>query len=331
MVELAPVADPAAVVAAVASTLSVQLKSGVTMEQSVVEWLRGRSLLLLLDNCEHVLGPVTQLVEAVVASCPTVTVLITSREPLNIPGEWVHAVASLDPATEGVELFCDRAVAADECFTPTDEDRMAITSICEHVDGLPLAIELAAAHIRSSSPADLLARLDDRFRLLRRSGRGGPSRHHTLRATVDWSYELLDDDERLFFDRLSVFAGGFDLPAAEAVCGSGFTEPDLPGMLDSLVARSMVIVARLRDGVRYSLLETLRQYGEERLHQRAETAGSVPVTCVTTSMSPRAPGHCGPAPDNWTPKRSSTTSGTTCEPPWRRRSPPPTPTAPTPS
>ena len=200
------------------------------------------------------------------------TVLTTSREPLGIPGEWVHVVAPLDPATEGVELFCDRAVAADEAFTPSADDRVAITSICRHLDGMPLAIELAAARIRSSTPADLLSRLDDRFRLLRRSGRGGPPRHQTLRATVDWSYQLLDDDERLFFDRCSAFAGGFDLAAAEAVCADGLERPDIAGMLDSLVAKSMVIVDRSRHGVRYGLLETLRQYGEERLRCRGETS-----------------------------------------------------------
>jgi len=270
MLELAPVDSPDAVVATMASTLSAQPKSGLTMEQSIVETLRHRHMLVLLDNCEHVLAPVARLVEAIIGDCPTVTVVTTTREPLGIAGEWVHVVAPLDPATEGAELFCDRAVAADEAFTPSADDRVTITAICRHLDGMPLAIELAAARIRSSTPADLLSRLDDRFRLLRRSGRGRPLRHQTLRATVDWSYQLLDEGERVLFDRFSVFAGGFDLAAAEAVCADGLEQPDVAGMLDSLVAKSMVIADRRRHGVRYGLLETLRQYGEERLDESGE-------------------------------------------------------------
>ncbi|CAN5611682.1 hypothetical protein BH18ACT1_BH18ACT1_07160 [soil metagenome] len=270
MVELAPVGGPDAVVPTMASMLSVQPRRGLTMEQSIVESVRDRHLLLVFDNCEHVLAPVTRLVEALLSDCPGVTVLTTSREPLGIPGEWVHEVPSLDPATEGVELFCDRAVAADSTFTPNDEDRLAITAICRRVDGMPLAIELAAARIRASSPAVLLSRLDDRFRLLRRNGRGGPPRHQTLRSTVDWSYELLSEDERVLFDLLSVFAGCFDLAAADAVCCEGLDPRDIAGMLDSLVAKSMVIVDRSSHGVRYRLLETLRQYGHERLQVRAE-------------------------------------------------------------
>ena len=299
MVELAPV-DDAAAVGTVASTLCVQPKRGLTMEQSIVESLRGRHILVLLDNCEHVLAPVTRLVEAIMSDCPTVTVLTTSREPLGILGEWVHVVAPLDPATEGAELFCDRAVAGDEGFTPSVDDRKSIMAICRHLDGMPLAIELAAARIRSSTPADVLSRLDDRFRLLRRSGCGSPPRHQTLRATVDWSYQLLDESERLLFDRFSVFAGCFDLATAEAVCADGIERPDIAGMVDSLVAKSMMTVERSRHGVRYRLLETLRLYGQERLGERGETPRYGAVSSGTTSSrgpsarvlaSPRVEGH----------------------------------------
>jgi predicted ATPase len=207
------------------------------------------------------------------AGCPTVTVLATSREPLGLPGERVHLVPSLDPAFEGVELFCDRAVAADGSFTPTGSDLAAIAAVCRRLDGIPLAIELAAARVRSFAPTDLLAHVDERFRLLRGTGRVGFERHQTLRAVVTWSYQLITQQERLLFDRLSVFAGGFDLAAAEAVCTGGAIEDyDVASVLGTLVDKSMVVVDRDDHGSRYRLLETLRQYGEERLDERGETA-----------------------------------------------------------
>jgi predicted ATPase len=273
LVELAPIADPASVVAAVASTLSVQAQPDMTMIEAIVDWLRGRRLLLIMDNCEHVLVPVGELVGAIVAGCSSATVLATSREPLGLPGERVHPVPSLEPASEGVELFCDRAVAADGSFTPSSVDRAAITAICERLDGIPLAIELAAARVRSFAPADLLAHVDDRFRLFRRPGRTGLERHQTLTAVVDWSYQLITDQERLFFDRLSVFSGAFGLAAAEAVCTDGaIAEDDVADLLGSLVDKSMVVTDRAEHGARYRLLETLRQYGEQRLDERGETA-----------------------------------------------------------
>ena len=196
LIDLAAVGEPAGVVAVVASTLSIQPQPGMTMVASIVDWLRGRRLLLIMDNCEHVLAPVVELVGAVVAGCPTVTVLATSREPLAVSGERVHPIPPLDPASEAVDLFCDRAVGADGSFTPSDTDRVTITAICRHLDGLPLAIELAAARIRSLGPTDLLAHLDHRFRLLRGRGEGGVARHQTLRATVAWSYQLLAEHEQ---------------------------------------------------------------------------------------------------------------------------------------
>jgi predicted ATPase/class 3 adenylate cyclase len=272
LVELASVADPASVVAAVASTLSVPAQQGMSMVESVVDWLRGRRLLLIVDNCEHVLEPVVDLVGAVVAGCPTVTVLATSREALGVPGERVHVVPSLDPAHEGVELFCDRAVAADGSFAPDPKDRSTITAICRRLDGMPLAIELAAARIRFLTPSDLLAHLDDRFRLLRRTGPGGLERHQTLRAVVTWSYQLITEQERVLFDRLSVFAGGFDLAAARSVCAAGsIIDDDVADVLGSLVGKSMVVADLCEHESRYRLLETLRQYGEERLRERGET------------------------------------------------------------
>ena len=180
LVELAPVTDPAAVVMAVTSTLSIQTQFGVSIVDSIVEWLRGRRVLLIIDNCEHVVAPVADLCAAIVAGCPDSTVLATSREPLGVPGERVVAVASLS-SSDGIELFRDRATAADEALLFTGDDLTTVASICDRLDGIPLAIELAAARCRSMALGDLLARLDDRFRLLRGGGRG-LERHQTLRA-----------------------------------------------------------------------------------------------------------------------------------------------------
>ncbi len=260
------------VIAAVAATLGVQLQPGMTMLESIVEWFVGRSRLLIIDNCEHVLDEVTELVAAIGAACPTVTIVATSREPLGLGGERVIRIPSMEP-DYAIELFCDRARAADSSFEPTPADADAIAAICERLDGIPLAIELAAARITSLSPSELLGRLDDRFRLLRGAGRGGLERHQTLRAAVTWSHQLLSDEQRLFFDRLSVFAGGFDLRAAEAVCsGDGIDEFDVIDLLGELVDKSMVIAERRGQNTRYRMLETLREFGEERLQDRGETA-----------------------------------------------------------
>ncbi len=226
-VELGSVADPGAAVAAVESVLSAQPQPGSTMLESVVDWCVGRRMLLIVDNCEHVLEPVMELVSGLSSTCPGVTVLATSREPLGVDGERVIRIPSLD-SERSVELFCDRAAAADSSFAASPDDVEPISEICSRVDGIPLAIELAAARSRALSPSEILSRLDDRFRLLRGGGRGGLERHQTLRAAVTWSYQLLSGDEKLLFDRASVFAGTFGLAAAETVCaGSGIDELDV--------------------------------------------------------------------------------------------------------
>lgn len=272
LVELAPVADPDLAVTTIASALGVSLQPGSTMIESIVDWCLGRRMLLIVDNCEHVLDPVIDVVQAIVAGCPTVTIIATSREPLGVAGETVTRIASLDERY-ATELFVLRARSADAGFEPTDADAEAIAAICRRLDGIPLAIELAAARIRSLSPAELLERLDDRFRLLRGGGRGGLERHQTLRAAVAWSYQLLAGDAQLLFDRLSVFAGSFDLAAAEAVCADDSLDVyDVVDLLGDLVDKSMVIASRTERGTRYRLLETLRQYGEEHLDDRGQTA-----------------------------------------------------------
>jgi predicted ATPase/class 3 adenylate cyclase len=274
LVELAPVADPDLAATTIASTLGARMQPGTMIIDSIVDWCFGRRMLLIIDNCEHVLDPVSDVVRAIVAACPTVTMIATSREPLGVPGETVVRIASLDER-DATELFVLRARSADAAFEPAEADGAAIAGICKRLDGIPLAIELAAARIRSLSPPELLERLDDRFRLLRGGGRGGLERHQTLRATVAWSYQLLSPEAQLLFDRLSVFAGSFDLAAAEAVCAGGDLDIyDVVDLLGDLVDKSMVIAVRTDRGTRYRLLETLRQYGEERLDDRVETAAA---------------------------------------------------------
>jgi predicted ATPase/class 3 adenylate cyclase len=270
MVELASIADPGAVHAAIASTLGVLPQEGVGLVGAIVAWLEGRRLLLILDNCEHVLAPVVALVTAIVQACPTITVVTTSREPLGVDGERVAPVPSLGEL-DAVELFCDRAAAVDDTVDFSSDDKQAIASICTRLDGIPLAIELAAARVRSLTPSDLLDRLADRFRVVR-GGARGVERHQTLRATVDWSYRLLSEAEQHLFDRLSVFAGGFDLAAAEEVCADAAIDMlDVFDLLANLVDKSLVVVDRGAHTTRYGLLETLRQYGEEHLDNRGET------------------------------------------------------------
>jgi predicted ATPase/class 3 adenylate cyclase len=264
-VELAPVAEPGSVALAVAATLSIPPESGVSVEVAIADGLRDRRVLLVLDNCEHVLAAAGDVASAIATRCSTVTVLATSREPLGVDGERVMPVAGLG-AADATDLFYDRVSAADDTVTLSGEDHAAVVAICEQLDGIPLAIELAAARVRSLTPAEVRQRLDDRLGLLRSTARRGAERHRTLRATVDWSYQLLTSEERLLFDRLSVFAGSFDLPAVEAVCGC----PPLDGIdmfevLASLVDKSMVIADRGIDGTRYRLLETLRQFAAERI------------------------------------------------------------------
>ncbi len=266
MVELAAVSEPAAVVAAVEASLGVQPQPGLDPLGSLVEWLRYRSLLLILDNCEHVTTAARRVAMEVSSRCASVRILATSRQPFGIAGERVHAVQPLRAESDGVELFCSRASAADSRFAVSDDDVAVISAICRELDGIPLAIELAAARIRAMAPSDLLRRLGDRFRLLRGSDPNGLERHQTLRATVDWSYQLIGRQEQMLFDRLSVFIGGFDLASAEAVCSDdAIDEFEVAALLGSLVDQSMATAERVGRVSRYRILSTLRRYGEERL------------------------------------------------------------------
>ncbi len=274
---LETITEPEAVVEAIANTVGARPQPGMSIEQSVVNFLEGRNALLIIDNCEHVPDEVRELVEAIVRSTPA-TLLLTSREPLGVAGEQLFGLRPLDSASAGVELFVERARERDPQFEPTAGELATIAAICHRVDGVPLAIELAAAWLRVLSPSDLLDRLEDRFQVLR-SGRSG-GRHTTLRDTVRWSYELLDEHQALLFDRLSVFVGGFSLDSVIEVCASGDLDEeiapidpmDVLDLVMSLVDKSMVMTERGAGHIRFSMLGILRQFGQERLDERGTSA-----------------------------------------------------------
>ena len=284
LVELASVADPALVPQAVADALCVRESVADTIRQTLVEWLRPRRLLLVLDNCEHVLAACASLAADLLRSCPGVQILASSREPLNVAGEQTYRVPSLrlpDPRQrqtveslsqfEAVRLFIERARTAQPLFAVTDENAPAVAQVCFHLDGIPLAIELAAARVRSLSVEEVNARLDNRFRLLTGGSRAALPRQQTLRALIDWSYDLLTDPEKALLCRLSVFAGGWALAAAEAVCAGGVIEDwEVLDLLTALADKSLVAAEPEALGTRYRLLETVRQYAAERLAESGE-------------------------------------------------------------
>jgi predicted ATPase/class 3 adenylate cyclase len=282
--ELAAVDDGEAMAQVVAATIGCLQRPGLSLAESIVEYLRVRELLLVLDNCEHLLDESGEFADSVVRSCPKVRVVATSREALDVAGERVVRVRSLSapagsaPADEligsaAVQLFVDRAADAGIDTGWDDRQWTAVGEICRRVDGIPLAIELAAARTTSMSPTEVAAHLDERFRLLTGKRRGRVERHQTLRATVEWSYQLLDGEERMVFDRLGVFAGTFDAPAAIAVAsGDDLDGWEVTEALSGLVAKSMLVPETSPDGTtRYGMLETLRQFARERLEERGET------------------------------------------------------------
>ncbi|KKZ70289.1 ATP-binding protein, partial [Streptomyces showdoensis] len=279
--ELAPVREESAVLAAVLTALGAretQLWSGPALAEgksrdplaTLVEHCARRRMLLLLDNCEHVVGAVAGLVEVLLARCPGVTVLATSREPLGVPGEVVRPLGPL-PLGVAVRLFGERGAAVRPGFR-VEEEAGAAAEIVRRLDGLPLAVELAAARLRMLTAGQIAERLDDRFRLLTSGARTVLPRQQTLRAVVDWSWDLLGGAERGVLRRLSVFAGGCDLEAAEAVCGGPGAAGDVLELLGSLVDKSLVVAAEAEGGMRYRLLETVAEYAGERLDEAGERA-----------------------------------------------------------
>jgi predicted ATPase/DNA-binding SARP family transcriptional activator len=271
LVEFAPLGDPAGVAAAVVSALDVADQSSEPMAR-LLDYLAGKDLLLVLDNCEHVVGEAARVAAALLGGCPLLLIVATSREVLGVPGEAVFATPPLQLG-DAVALFVERATAADPRFVLEEHGQAAVADVCERLDGLPLAVELAAARARVFGVGDIAARLDDRFRLLTGGARTALPRQQTLRAVVDWSYDLLFDDERRLFDRMSVFAGGCSLPAAEAVCaGDDIPTGDVVDTLSRLVDKSLVVAEVSPTGARYRLLQTLAFYGREHLSKSGEAS-----------------------------------------------------------
>jgi len=277
LAELAALRDPEAVPDALVAVFGLQVRPGITAMAALVEFLAGKELLLVVDNCEHLLRAVATVVDEVVRACPNVRVLATSREGLNVAGEQMVRVESLELPGEhadldaiaqcdAVVLFVERARALKAGFALDAANAAVIAQVCRRLDGIALAIELAAARTEMLSPADIARRLDQRFRLLGGGARTAVERHQTLRAAIDWSYDLLDEREQLLLQRLSIFAGGFSLEAAEAVADGGPVDADdVFELLAALVARSLVAADTDAVETRYRLLETIRQYAQDHL------------------------------------------------------------------
>lgn len=269
LVDLAATTEAAAVGHAIADALGVQPQPGAPIAQALADMLRHRRALLLLDNCEHLVDPVREVSHVLVRRCPDVVILATSRRPLGLAGEHVYELRPLgtdDGDSAGVRLFCERALAVDPGFD-TGRHRTVATRICRRLDGLPLAIELAAARVRALAPADIATRLDQRFGLLE-TGPAATGRRAGLRATLDWSHDLLDDQERVVLRRAAAFAGSFDLEAAEAVCAGGPIDPVRVADVVGRLAEQSLLGA---DAGRYRMLRTVRSYMETHLEAAGET------------------------------------------------------------
>jgi predicted ATPase len=280
--ELAALGEPELIGPAIAQSLDTRLASDRAPEVALAGHIGDRQQLLLLDNCEHLVEPVAHLVEALLSHCPRLTVLATSREPLRIPGEVTWRVPSLSlpklgerspsaPEAESVRLFTVRAGQAAPGFELDDENAIAVATLCHRLDGMPLAIELAAARVSVLTPAQIVERLDDSLDLLSGGSRTAMTRHQTLRATLAWSFDLLEPDEQILARRLAVFAGSFGLEAAEDICAEDpLQRQEAVALLSRLIDKSLVHVEEGRGDRRYRLLETVRQYAAERLQEAGE-------------------------------------------------------------
>ncbi|MGH7681039.1 MAG: protein kinase domain-containing protein [Candidatus Eiseniibacteriota bacterium] len=289
--ELAPLSDSSLVTQRVAAAAGVREEPGRALAETLRDALRDRTALILLDNCEHVTAACRALASDLLEAAPRVRVLATSREPLGIPGEAIWRVPPLHVPdlrgpgrhtrrelgrSESVRLFAERAAAASPAFSLTDQNAEAVAQICARVDGIPLAIELAAARVKVLPPAQILSRLQDRFRLLTSGSPTALQHQQTLRAAVEWSYEMLTEKERALFNRLSVFAGGASLEAVETVCaGDGLDEADILDLVSHLSDKSLVLPEEgIGGAARYRLLETLREYGKECLQNEGRRAAA---------------------------------------------------------
>ncbi len=287
LAELAPLTDGAQIAGVVAAALGIHDLSGPAVTDAVIEALAGQDSLILLDNCEHLIDAAAKFCDQVIRHCPKVRFLVTSREPLGIDGERVYRVPSLSlpdadadsvedlAGSDAVQLLAERARAHKPDFVVDELSAPHAATICRRLDGIPLALELAAARLSSMSLAQVAARLDQRFRLLTGGSRNAMPRQQTLQATVDWSFGLLTQQERATLTRLSAFAGGFDLEAAESVCTTASVDAlDVLDLLGSLVDKSLVVADHSPEAVRYRLLETIRQYSAQEL-LRAEGEAEV--------------------------------------------------------
>jgi predicted ATPase/DNA-binding winged helix-turn-helix (wHTH) protein len=278
LLELAPLTEPGLVAEALCRKLGMPLSTQSPPIEAAVSLLRGRDVLLLLDNAEHLLGATADLASAILRRCPRVRILVTSREALGVPGEatyWLGPLSVLPPSetlsardamrSDAVRLFVDRAADALGAYTLTDEDAPSVATICRRLDGIPLAMELAAARLRMLNPREIAARLEDVFRLLNIGSRSGLARHQTLYATIEWSFSLLSPEEQIVFRRLSVFADGCTLDGAIAVCAFGEIEADAVfDLLTALVGKSLVLANTSGTATRYCMLEITRQYATDK-------------------------------------------------------------------
>jgi non-specific serine/threonine protein kinase len=281
---MVPLTDPSLVPQAVAATLGVREQPGRTWTETLSDYLGSKKLLLVLDNCEHLIEACAELAEALLRFCPELRVLATSREALGITGEVAWPVPSLSlpdlrrmpdieslPRYESARLFVERAAAVKPTFALTEQNAPAVAQVCYRLDGIPLAIELAAARTKVLSVEEIADRLSESFGLLSAGGRATRPRQHTLHATMDWSHELLGREERILFRRLAVFSGGFSFEAAESVCtGEDVERDEVLGLLSRLVDKSLVVAREEGGETRYRLLETVRQYGREKLDEPGE-------------------------------------------------------------
>ena len=284
LVELAPLADPALVPPAMVNTLGLIEQANRTPQVIMTDFLKAKKALIIFDNCEHLIQACAQTAESLLQSCPNLHILATSREALGITGETVYLVPSLttpDPLKstrdslvqyEAVRLFVERSQATIHDFSLTESNASAIAQICHHLDGIPLALELAAARVKLLRVEEIAARLDDRFRLLTSGSRTALPHHQTLQALIDWSHDLLSENERLLLRQLSVFAGGWTLEAAESVCGDeNIQKHEMLDLLTQLVNKSLILAERKQgQETRYHMLETIRQYAREKLWAAGE-------------------------------------------------------------
>jgi len=309
-VDLAAISDPALVSQSVALVVGIADQAAGRVQEALERFLRNRSLLLVLDNCEHLLRGCAHMVARLLRECAQVTVLATSREPLHVQGEHVYPLPTLAfpppggalsletiAASDAVRLFVERAQAVQPAFALTEGNARAVCEICARVDGIPLAIELAAARVRVLSPEVLAQRLGHRFSLLKSADSTAPSRHQTLRATLDWSYDLLDEEEKRLLHRLSVFVGGWTLEAAEAIDGDDGA--DVLDVHSQLVEKSLIVAER--EGARYRMLETVREYAAAKLGEGkdADAVRARHLAFFVTFGEAAEPHLNGPLEDVW--------------------------------